>query len=109
MRAFLLLSTRATLLSLAVPSFALPPLLAYAGPAMAAGLQIYTGHTEVSLVPLPFPWLEALGPAALGVICLAAEKRLDKAWLWVPAGLGLVASLAVSGAYLVRLFTQAGA
>lgn len=109
MRAFLLLSTRATLLSLAVPCFALPPLLAYAGPAMAAGLQIYSGNTELALVSLPFPWLWSLGPAILGLLLLAAEKRLDKPWLWAPSAAGLVASLAVSCSYLVRLFGQAGA
>ncbi len=109
MRAFLLLSTRATLLSLAVPSFALPPLLAYAGPAMAAGLQIYSGNTEVSLVSLPFPWLWTLAPATVGLLLLIAEKRLDTPWLWAPSAVAMVTSLAVSGSYLVRLFGQAGA
>lgn len=109
MSRFLLLSTRASLLSLAAPSLALPPLLAYAGPAMAAGLQLYAGNSEVTMVELPFPWSWSMGPAVLGVALLILEWRTDKAWLWLPAGSALLASIVVSGRYLMTLFELAGA
>ena len=109
MRPLLLLSTRASLLSLAVPALALPPLLVYAGPAMAAGLLLYGGNAEVSLVELPFPWSKALIPALLGVVFLVLEWRLDKRWIWAPAVLSLMASIAISGSYLMDLMAQAAA
>lgn len=108
MRPFLLLSTRVSLLSLAVPALAMPPLLATAGPAMAAGLLLYGGQPEVSMVESPFPWTKALTPAGIGVLLLLLEWRLGKRWIWAPAVASLLASLWVSAAYLMNLMTLAG-
>lgn len=109
MRPLLLLSTRASLLSLALPALALPPLLAYAGPAMAVALLLYGGDAEVSMVQQPFPWAMALLPALLGVVLLLAEWRWEKRWIWAPACLSLLGSWAVSWAYLMDLMDQAAA
>lgn len=109
MRPLLLLSTRTSLLSLAVPALAMPPLLAYAGPAMAAGLLLYGGNAEVSMVELPFPWSKALIPALLGMGLLGLEWRSDKHWLWAPTILSLLASIAVSSSYLMDLMGKASA
>ena len=109
MRPLLLLSTRASLLSLAVPALAMPFLLAFAGPAMAAGLLLYGGTSEVSMVELPFPWAKSLIPACLGVCLLGAEWRLNKRWTWGPAILSFVASLGVSAMYLLDLMSRAAA
>lgn len=76
---------------------------------MAAGLLLYGGEAEVSVVELPFPWTQALGPALLGLGLVALEWRLDKRWICAPAVLSLVASLAVSVSYLMDLMTKAAA
>lgn len=76
---------------------------------MAAALLLYGGNAEVSMVELPFPWSKALIPALLGVGLLALEWRVGKRWIWAPAILSLLASLAVSVTYLIDLMGKASA